>query len=82
MADFFDNYAKWRDDCLKQFNEKYGNTFGKRSIHTLNSDDDYIPDKFVDFAEDGSAYLHSLIGGTNYIPNAVTPWTESPYFME
>ena len=78
--EFYEAYEKWHNDCLKEFNEGYGRTFGVRKIHTVLSDD-YDPDDLVEFAEDGSAYPHSVGGGTNYVPNAVTPWEQSIHYM-
>lgn len=73
--EFFAAYDRWEQDCLQEYNEKFGEN------RTLIESDDYEPGDVVEFSEDGSAYPHGR-GGTNHIPNAVTPWKDSPHFME
>jgi len=72
-----ESYNRWLDDCLAEYNEKYG---VNRTIHTI-TEDDYDPDQLVAFSEMGSAYPHSTAGGTNWVPNAVTPWADSEHYV-
>lgn len=76
---FWENYQKWLDSALVEYNEKYADN---RRFHQDSGDlpEDYNPGELVEFTEDGNAYPHSN-SGTNYIPNAVTPWKESPFYI-
>lgn len=74
MNEFFRQYEKWQADCLAEYNEKFGES------RTLVPEGDYNPGDVVEFGENGSAYPHGS-GGTNYIPNAVTPWAQSPHYV-
>ena len=74
---FEENYRKWLDDCLDEFNERYR----PRKYHQETVPDDNDPGSFVEFSEDGNAYPHGL-GGTNFIPNAVTPWEDSLHYTD
>jgi len=75
---FCKQYEKWLDDCLIEFNEQFGDN---RKYHQENVMEDYCPWDFVEFSEGGDAYPHG-IGGTGHIPNAVTSWDKSEYFVE
>ena len=75
--DFNIQYEKWLNDCLEEFNKRFCET---RVFHTDDSKNTYSSN-LVEFSQNGHAYPHG-IGGTNYIENAVTPWFESPHFME
>ena len=70
---FHDNYRKWEDDCLAEFNAKYKSIYGNRVL-------DGDGPKVVEFSEDGDAYPHG-IGGTNHVKSAVTPWKKSQHFV-
>jgi hypothetical protein len=77
---WYARHELWQADCLREFNEKYGES---RRYYCLPDEypDDYEPGQLVEFAEDGDAYPHGA-GGTNWIPKAVTPWRDSPHFTE
>ena len=75
--DFFDQYEKWQDDCLAEYNQRFGEN---RKFHTDNNINTYSS-KLVEFSQNGHAFPHG-IGGTNFIENAVTPWYESRHFIE
>lgn len=83
--EFHKYYFRWLDDCLEEFNERWGNTlFGYRKYWAEPSeedDPDYEPWDLVEFDEDGTAWPHG-IGGSTYIKNAVTKWKDSPHFVE
>jgi len=68
-------HSEWLDRCLDEFNARFGEGShpGVRTLHQDNCPDDYDPDELVEFGENGAAYPHSKGGGTNYIPNCVTP---------
>ncbi len=72
---FFAQYDKWQADCLEEYNRKFGEN------RTLIPEGDYEPGTVVEFAEDGSAYPHGA-GGTNWIPNCVTPWEQSEHYTK
>lgn len=74
---FAEQYERWQNDCLTEFNRKFGE---QRTLHTA-PDNDYDPGELVEFGEDGTAYPHG-IWGTNFIPKAVTPWNQSPHYVE
>lgn len=74
--DFWTRYERWQDDCLAEFNEKYGE---HRLYHSMP--EEYKPWQLVEFSDMGDAYPHG-IGGTGHIKNAVTPWYESPHYRE
>lgn len=77
-------YAAWRDDCLVEFNAEYGDLLGHRLYHEEPDEgypEDYEPGHLVEFAEDGDAYPHGM-GGTAHIRRAVTPWKDSPHYMD
>ncbi len=67
-------YDRWQHACLLEYNARYGE---QRILYAPT--DDYNPETLVEFGEDGAAYPHGP-GGTNYIPNAVTPWRRSPHY--
>ncbi len=71
---FWDDYLKWREDCLIEFNEKYGAMYGERKYHSYEdaeaAGDADKPDLLVEFSENGSAYPHGAFG-IGYIPDAV-----------
>lgn len=69
-------YEQWLDDCLAEFNARYGEA---RKYHTAPAE--YDPGELVEFSDDGGAYLHG-IGGTSFIPHVVTPWAESPHYVD
>ena len=70
---FDEAYEQWLDACLEEFNERYGQS---RKYHQESDiPKNYDPGDFVEFGEDGTAYPHG-IGGTNYIPDVVTPWED------
>lgn len=73
-------YLAWLRECLLEFNER----FQEERLYFCFPDkfpSDYNPGQLVEFAEDGDAYPHGA-GGTGHIKCAVTPWAESPHFME
>lgn len=77
-------YKRWLDDCLEEFMEKYGDTqYGGPRYHPYMDPPAGAGDEawLIEFGEDGSAYPHG-IGGIAYIPNAVTPWSRSPHYVE
>lgn len=79
-------WRRWLDDCLVEFNNEFRNApfvngGVNRLYHQENVEMGYHPGELVEFGEDGSAYPHA-IGGTNWIPKAVTPWKDSPYFVD
>lgn len=71
-------YDAWLADCLVEFNEAYNEA---RTMTNAPDDGLYDPGDLVEFSEDGSAYPHG-VGGTNWIPEAVKPWTDSPHFLD
>lgn len=76
-AEFDSQYLNWLDECLEEYNER----FHPREFHQGTCPYFYDPGDFVEFSEDGAAYPHG-IGGTNFIPNAVTPWSQSDHFVK
>lgn len=75
LMTFLDRYDRWREDCLHEFNE----TFGEKRKYYAIPDHDYDPGEVVEFSESGEAYPHGR-GGTNWIPRCVTPWERSPHY--
>ena len=71
---FWENWEAWRKSSLEKFNEEYGRWCGVRKFY--ESSDEVDPDDLVEFSENGSAYPHSKVGGTGYIPNAVPSFDE------
>ncbi len=69
-------YRAWLDECLAEYNARFQD---RRAYHQESAPTDYTTGLLVEFAEDGTAYPHG-IGGTNYIPGAVTPWEDSPHY--
>ena len=69
-------YEQWQQDCLTQYNKRYG----ENRILYHHAGEDYEPGNVVEFSEDGTAYPHGR-GGTNYIPNVVTPWEKSEHYI-
>lgn len=78
---FFLAYDRWQADCLREFNERYGSFFGARKYYDWRETGASDPEKVVEFSDAGGAYPHSRFG-IDYIPNAVTPWRESPHFVD
>ena len=76
MKRFDTQYRKWLDDCLQEYSAE----FDPRDFHQETVPEDYDPGNFVEFGEDGTAYPHGM-GGTNYIPNAVTRWEDSVHWV-
>ena len=77
MSQFDGAYRRWEDDCLAQYNERFNE---QRKFHSSSVPQDADPDDLVEFGQDGSAYPHSKLGGTGFVPNAVTPWRKSPHY--
>jgi hypothetical protein len=71
---FHDAYQLWLEDCLQEYNKRFNEN------RTLITGEDYDPGTVIEFADDGSAYPHGQ-GGTNWIPNAVTPWADSVHYF-
>lgn len=63
---------QWKEDCLKQYNAKFGEN---RRIMESPHDN---PSQVVEFLDNGTA--HPADGQP--IPNAVTPWKDSPHYMD
>ena len=77
MSEVFDrNHRHWLDVSLAEYNEQ----FTPRQYHQESAPANYNPGDLVEIAEDGSAYPHGA-GGTSHVPNAVTPWGESPHWV-
>lgn len=74
--EFLNQYNKWEYAALGEYNAKTGEN---RTLIEDAPDDDTT--NTVEFSENGDAYPHG-IGGTNYVPNIVTPWKDSPYFVQ
>lgn len=66
-----DAYEAWERDCLAEWNRRYG----EKRVLGVNGPN------CIEFSEDGDAYPHG-IGGTNWVARAVTPWRESPHYMD
>ncbi len=77
MDIFFTNYSKWLAQSLKDYNKRYSQ---RRCYHQQTVPKNYIPGQFVEFAENGHAYPHGVFG-IAHIPDAVTPWNESEYYV-
>lgn len=76
-------YRLWLDDCLAEFNARFTEQrrYHQESLPAGQEPADYEPGQLVEFAEDGSAYPHG-VGGTGHVPNAVTPWEQSPHYLD
>ena len=59
-------YDRWEADCLDEWNAKYSDVLGEKTLGTDGS-------SCIEFAENGSAYPHG-IGGTLHMSRAVTRW--------
>ncbi len=68
------HYNKWLDDCLLEFNRRYGEN---RQFHSPPNSK-YDRTKLVEFREDGAAFPGE---STGYVPNAVTPWAKSKHHV-
>jgi len=77
MDGFDKAYRAWLDEALEEYNAR----FRQRRFHQESCPEDHDPGDLVEIAEDGSVYPHGL-GGTAYIRNAVTPWEESPHWVD
>lgn len=75
---WFAQYRRWLDACLVEYNKRFQEN---RPYHQENCQPTYHPVDLVEFSEDGDAYPHGM-GGTNWIPKCVTPWKDSPYFVD
>lgn len=75
MKNFWDNYNKWLDDCLEEFNNKYSPVYGNRDFHNLDEGN-----FGVEFSEDGNAYVHG-IDGILVVPACVTKWKNSKHYV-
>jgi len=67
-------YTAWLKNCLREYNER----FGESRKYYETPDHDYDPGDLVEFSEAGDAYPHG-IGGTAHIRDAVTPWEASSH---
>ena len=74
-TELFKAYDAWTADCLAEWNTAHDED---RHIWTGYEED---PSAAIEFSESGDAHPHG-IGGTNHIARAVTPWADSPHFME
>lgn len=76
-------YRRWLDDCLEEFLEEYGDTqYGGPRYHPYMEPPAGDEEAWlIEFGEDGTAYPHG-VGGVACIKNAVTPWNESPHYVE
>ena len=77
MNTFFENYRKWEDDCLAEYNEQYG----ENRILLRDAPEDYNPDDVIEFSEEGEGYPHSIFG-IGYIKDCVTPWELSKWYVD
>ena len=75
--EWFEHYGRWLNDCLREWNERFGDN---RTMYAV-PEDDYDPGKVVEFSEGGDAYPHGS-GGTGHVRQAVTPWAKSEHFVE
>lgn len=75
---FRTQYRKWLDQCLQQHNQRFPSEV--RKWHQETCPQDYDPGDLVEIGENGTVYPHG-IGGTNYIPDVVTPWEQSEHFV-
>ena len=81
---FWDAYRKWEEDVWEEFVEKCEDYWylGSPDQFTRDADEaDGQNVRLVELCEDGTLYYHSDTG-TNYVKDFVTPWEESPHYME
>ena len=83
MTTFFEfaaAYDAWLADCLAEYNARY-NESRRYFVRPDNYPGDYCPSQLVEFSDEGDAYPHG-IGGMGHICCAVTPWRESPHYVD